>query len=67
MVHFDFTVDDVDAENIFDCITDAIGKAQNNAYLITGEYNEAEREWWRGHIKYLQGLKEKMKNTSVAK
>lgn len=60
MIHFDFTVEDVDAENIFDCINSEIRRC--NRRKLSSDI-KAEIEWFERHIEYLKTLKTKMKNT----
>jgi hypothetical protein len=61
MIHFDFVVEDEDAENIFDCINSEINRC-NHRKLITNN-TKAETEWLDKHIDYLKALKKKMKNS----
>lgn len=63
MIHFDFIVEDVDAENIFYCIQDRINKCLHRKLLINT--TKDEDEWYEKHIEYLKELKTKMKNTNV--
>lgn len=76
MIHFDFIVDDIDAENIFSCISDRISDMHQNILKNSTLKNisldekiknkcEAEIKWYYSHINYLNKLKEKMKNTIV--
>lgn len=60
MIHFDFIVEDVDAENIFDCINSEINRCIHRKVFT--ETTEAEAEWLDKHIDYLKALKKKMKN-----
>lgn len=74
MVHFDFVVDDCDAETIFDCVHKRIGEMHERIMedMVTAgtTTNEAEKKkceaqiaWYRSHIKYIEGLLGKMKTT----
>jgi hypothetical protein len=60
MIHFDFIVNDEDAENIFDCINAEISKCQIKKLLTKS--TEAEIVWFDKHVIYLKALKTKMKN-----
>jgi len=63
MIHFDFTVSDVDAEVIFDCINSEIKHC--NARKLFGDITEPESKWLDKHIAYLNSLKKKMTNSLV--
>lgn len=63
MIHFDFVVSDVDAENILDCINCEISRCYSNS--ISGEITGAEIDALSAHIKYLKELKLKMLNSRV--
>jgi hypothetical protein len=79
MIHFDFKVDEIDAENIFDCITDSITKYQDEIYKrnmnllddldfkIDSEIDKTklEIEWFHKRIEYLKKLASNMKNYRV--
>ena len=62
MIHFDFTVEDVDAEVIFDCINAEINRCHTR---LLKDITETERDWFNRHIKYLKSLKIKMNNSRV--
>ena len=66
MVHFDFIVDDIDAENIMFSMMDAETQILT---LLCRERSEENRpsyiEWYEGRIAYLRELQSKMKNTRV--
>ena len=62
MIHFDFVVEDVDAENIFDCINSEINRC-NDRKFSTPAITLAEYDWLDRHIAYLNELKKKMINT----
>ena len=74
-IKFEFTVADVDAENIVSALHDRINK-ENELILkemdkgsnLTGEakrQSDAEIQWYRKSIVYTKGLIKKMKNTHV--
>ncbi len=60
MIHFDFVVDDVDAEAIFDCINSEIRRC--NRRKLLSNTTQPESEWLGRHVDYLNSLKEKMTN-----
>lgn len=62
MIHFDFTVDDVDAENIMDCIHSEICRIRESAI---SEPKLVIREALGKHADYLERLKGLMINKSV--
>lgn len=67
VIHFDFIVSDVDAENIFDCISSEINRC--NVEIIDSMASRVDKssdiEWLKSHVKYLTELKKKMSNTRV--
>lgn len=63
MIHFDFTVEDVDAEVIFECINVTIN--QSNRRKLLSDTTQVESDWLDGHIDYLKSLKKKMLNKLV--
>ena len=63
MIHFDFVVEDVDAENIFDCVNSTIRQANDRKLYKNTTQDEAE--WLRKHVEYLNSLKKKMLNKNV--
>ena len=70
MIHFDFVVDDVDAENILDAIyqmeLQAKERIANVEWVpITKELPESHKAWWESHAKYCGELLLKMKNTKI--
>lgn len=71
MIHFDFTVTDEEAENIFDAISEEILRmksylvAQQFENLTSGFHIDAKSDWFRSRINYLERLKSKMKNEKV--
>lgn len=72
MIHFDFIVDDAEAERIFDCITEEINKFRDEAFNIKYEYGEkitpfaleTIKEMER-QVEFLESLKAKMLNTKA--
>jgi hypothetical protein len=72
MIHFDFVVEDVDAENIVGAIRDV---ALRNDELITeaiartdltDEQRASYISWFKSNKEYMLGLVEKMTNRRVA-
>lgn len=65
MIKFEFTMSDVDAENIFNCIHSHICdmRAKRIEYIQDG-YG-AEAKWMVAHIAYLETLMPQMSNTRV--
>ena len=68
MIHFDFTVSDADAENIFAILRDRI--VENNV-IITNMIGKPGKEYYiatyRQDNEYIEGLIKKMTNTWVEK
>jgi len=65
-IHFDFIVDDFDAENIFDCISQEIARLKNDA--LEAEIRGGEGGIvvaYRSSAEYLETLKSKMTNQNV--
>ena len=65
-IHFNFIVDDVDAENIMDCISSEICRLRERAgriRLIENDYYTADA--MDGYADYLQTLKSKMTNERI--
>lgn len=60
MIHFDFVVNDEDAEVIFDCINSEIKRC--NIRKLLSSTTQPESEWLGRHADYLNSLKEKMAN-----
>lgn len=58
-VHFEFTLDDVDAENVFNVLNQHVLK---NRYEVCYEKDrtEAEIEWCKKHADYFEGVMNKM-------
>ena len=63
MIHFDFVVEDVDAEVIFDCINSEINRC--NDRKLSSVTTTAEFKWLNKHIDYLNELRKKMFNKRV--
>ena len=72
MIKFNFTVSDVDAQNIFDCVNSEIQKMYMNGlgHLVKISESEdtdkiktleLELDWFNGHAVYLGELLKKMK------
>lgn len=62
MTHFDFIVEDNEAECILDAVEDQIRISQHE--LIFGHPNQME--WHRARITYMEELKAKMTNSKVS-
>ena len=66
MIHFDFTLDDADAELLFDCIHEAMCRYQERKVSSMAKGESAEvLEAFDAYIKQLQELKNKIKNQRV--
>lgn len=63
MIHFDFAVEDRDAELIFECINFTINDCIKRKLL--SDITQAESDWCDKHIEYLSSLKKKMFNKSI--
>ena len=63
MIHFDFIVDDIDAENIMGLIDSEINKYET--IRLNPKTSENMKDWFKQYIGYLEELKGKMKNTRV--
>lgn len=63
-VKFEFTVSDVDAENIIGIMREAALKAQLAVDRYTDPHlsatDQANRAWWIAHHKYLSALADRM-------
>jgi hypothetical protein len=62
MIHFDFTVSDEDAENIFGCINLEITHCHVEIMENMVKKNEDGIRWYKKRIEYLKELKLKMLN-----
>lgn len=60
MIHFDFIVEDEDAEAIFDCINSEVKRC--NRRKLLSSTTRPEFKWLGRHVDYLNSLKEKMAN-----
>jgi hypothetical protein len=65
MIHFDFTVSEADAENIFGCIRDSISESQTAITELTAKSDGPLFYAHREHIKYMKELILKMNNIKV--
>ena len=69
MIHFDFIVDDIDAENIMDAIHSEICRLREEAIqcgeFLPKEKSEHHKKFLLDRADYLEKLKGKMKNESV--
>lgn len=65
MIHFDFVVSDVEAEEIMSAIHNQIlncHKGIIDSWGTGGHEDAAKRAWFDARIKYLEELKKKMTN-----
>ena len=71
MIHFDFIVDDADAENIMDCVHEQMCKLREDAIIVHVDSNldEVKRKaiikGLRDHADYFEELKKKMTNKRI--
>jgi hypothetical protein len=65
MINFNFTVSDVDAENIMGCIDEVIGSNDLAILKLTDAKNVSSTTWFKKNNEYLKELKTKMLNTKV--
>ncbi len=66
MIHFDFIVDDCEAETIMHLIHSEIPNCCEKIMDYMEEDNtEPEIQYYRNRIKYIENLLEKMSNTRV--
>jgi hypothetical protein len=66
MIHFDFTLDDIDAENLFGALQHEI----QNIHMNIGDEMAAENRpeyisWYRERIKYIEELMQKLTHTRI--
>ena len=66
MIHFDFLVEDWEAEEIMDCIQSAICRCRQNIIKeMAGENSEPVKIAYENHEADLINIKEKMHNKRV--
>ena len=65
MIKFEFTVDDQDAANIFNCIQSHIVETMSKAIDERMKGNIDNADWLNKHVLYLKGLMPQMLNTRV--
>lgn len=71
MIHFDFTVEDVDAENLMWAIRNSALRNDESImdYMVredlTQEQKDSYIDWFKANKAYMLGLIEKMTNTRV--
>ena len=63
MIHFDFTVTDVEAETIFDVMNLEVSKCHTRK--LKSNITKQHSEWLDKHIEYLTTLKKKMLNERI--
>lgn len=63
-VHFNFTLNDVDASNLISILHDekvrALAKAQEFINPNMTKTDRANCDWYNGHAEYLEGLKQRV-------
>lgn len=59
MIHFDFIVDDIDAENIMDCLQEMVVKMRLRS-LETLNTDPVTSQAYEDHSLYIEELKKKM-------
>mgnify|MGYP000857426701 CR=1 FL=1 len=64
-VKFEFTLEDADAENLFECINTRILMSSNQFAKAIVQKDEQLQAVYRNDVKYLQGPKAKLLNTRV--
>lgn len=57
-VHFEFTLDDVDAENVFNILHKHVTHSRFEVQLE--DVTQAEKDWHKGHADYFEGVISKM-------
>ncbi len=67
MIKFNFEVEEVDAQMIFDCIGEHIVNCKESiAEELTKEKpNQFNINWLNSHIRYVENLKSRMRNWKV--
>jgi hypothetical protein len=67
MIHFDFVVDDIDAENIMGCFQTEINKCNDGIMETYAEIGYCPKavEVYKSRIRYLKELITKMHNSRV--
>ena len=65
MVKFEFELSDIDAENLFGCITCEINDCNEKIMNNIEMKNRFGVEWYKNRIEYLQHLKTKLTNTRI--
>jgi hypothetical protein len=63
MIHFDFTLDDEDAELLFECVNYTIRQATKEK--LFGKNTKAESDWLTKHVIHLELLKTRIQNKLV--
>ena len=65
MIHFDFIVQDADAENIFDCINNEICRNKEKILDCIINNDNKMKKLYENDIKYLNKLKISMLNKKI--
>lgn len=66
MIHFDFILDDIDAENLFAALQHEIQDINVNIMDELAEQNRPDYiEWYRERIKYINDLITKLNHTRI--
>jgi len=67
MIHFDFIVNDVDAENIINCITNEASRSDKKILDAIAAGDTTLKEAYIKDRDYLLSLRDKMKNTRLGR
>ena len=59
-VRFEFELSDTDAENLMDIINKEKARCQMSIIKCIGSGNQAEADWCRRHVAYIDELKKKI-------
>jgi len=65
MIHFDFIVSDVDAENIMRIMQAAVGVQDEHILNCIVDDDQSSLRWHQGHKQYILGLMYQMNNKRV--
>lgn len=67
MIHFNFIVEDEEAEEIYECMKEGITQAHLLAMKALIKKDDSEYRYYLKYIEYLEAVKKKMHNTRVPK
>ena len=69
MIKFEFTLSDIDAQNLIDCINTAKVTAMETSASFIKEsmtnVDETNMHWYKDHAEYLDGLKQQVTHGST--